>query len=137
MRGTYVLVTKLEQDSKIKIGKLGLINFSRGCYCYVGSALGKSINLENRISRHKKLNENKTGKFRWHIDYFLVNPDVSIIDTLTINDNRKIECEISKKLEKIADKFIVGFGCSDCNCTSHFYYFKNKQDYEKILEVRK
>ena len=23
--------------------------------------------------------------------------------------------------------FISGFGCSDCNCESHLYYFKNKK----------
>jgi len=128
MKGTYVLVTELKENSRIKIGKLGTINFPKGYYCYVGSALGKSINLENRISRHKKLNTNKTGKLKWHIDYFLVNPSASIIDTIMINNDRRMECEISKKLEKVAVKSINNFGSSDCNCKSHFHYFKEKID---------
>ena len=134
MRGTYVLVTELKKDSKIRIGKLGLINFPKGYYCYVGSALGKSFNLENRISRHKKLDMNKTGKIKWHIDYFLINPKTSIIDTITINKARRMECEISKRLEKNADKSINKFGSSDCHCGSHFHYFENRQDCGRILE---
>ena len=125
---------KLKDNSKTKIGKLGMIDFPKGYYCYVGSALGKAINLENRICRHKKLNKEKSGKLKWHIDYFLVNPNVSIIDTMTINSNKKMECKISKKLEKVADKSINSFGSSDCNCKSHFHYFENKQDCEKVLE---
>ena len=137
MKGTYVLVTKLKKNSRIRIGKLGVINFPKGYYCYVGSALGKIVNLEKRIARHKKLSKEKTGKLQWHIDYFLVNPNTSTIDTIMINNNRRMECEISKKLKKFADKSINGFGCTDCNCKSHFHYFENRQDYEKILEVRK
>jgi endonuclease-3 len=122
------LVTELKEDSKIKIGKFGIKKFPKGYYYYIGSALGKSVNLENRISRHKRLNTDKNGKLRWHIDYFLVNPNVSIIDTITINNNRKDECKISKKIEKIADTSISSFGSSDCNCKSHFHYFKQKMD---------
>ena len=133
MKGTYVLVTELKEDSSIRIGKLGIINFPKGYYCYVGSALGKAVNLENRIGRYKKLNMKKNGKLKWHIDYFLVNHNASIIDTVTINSDRRMECKISKKLEKISDKSINGFGSSDCNCRSHFHYFKDKS-YNKILK---
>ena len=74
-----------------------------------------------------RLLADKTGNLRWHIDYFLVNSNVSIIDTITINNNRKNECKISKKIEKIADTSIDDFGSSDCNCKSHFHYFKEKK----------
>jgi len=127
------LVTELKENSRIRIGKLGFIYFPKGYYCYVGYALGKVVNLENRISRHKNLNKNKSGKLKWHIDYFLVNPKASIIDTVTINTDRKMECEISKKLQRVADKSINSFGSSDCNCRSHFHYFSNK-DYKKVLK---
>jgi len=132
MKGTYVLITKLKEDSRIRIGKLGVINFPKGYYCYVGSALGKSINLENRIGRHKKLNKKKKGRLKWHIDYFLVNPNTSIFNIITINSDERRECDISRKLERFADKSINGFGCSDCNCKSHFHYFENKKDCERI-----
>lgn len=134
MKGSYILMMKLKDRFKMKIGKLGLIDFSKGYYCYVGSALGKSINLENRISRHKKLSREKSGKLKWHIDYFLVNPNTSIFNVITIKSNERIECDISRKLERIADKSIEGFGCSDCDCKSHFHYFENIQDCQKILE---
>jgi len=134
MKGTYILVTKLKEDSRISIGKLGIINFPKGYYCYVGSALGKTVNLENRIARHIKLSKEKIGKLQWHIDYFLINSNTSTIDTITINNDKKMECEISKKLEKFADKSINAFGSSDCRCKSHFHYFENRRDCERILE---
>ena len=133
MKGSYVLVIKLKNNSRIRVGKLGVIDFSKGYYCYVGSALGKAVNLENRIGRHKKLSKEKSGKLKWHIDYFLVNPNSSIIDVTMIKNNGRLECDISEKLEKVASKSIDGFGCSDCDCRSHFHYFKNRQDCERIL----
>jgi len=130
MKGTYILITRLKGDSKIKIGKLDIINFLKGYYCYIGSALGKSINLENRISRHQRLNRKKTGKLRWHIDYFLTHPDVDIIKINKIPGDKKIECNISDLIKEFAEKSIIGFGCSDCKCKSHFHYFNNK-NFEK------
>jgi len=135
MKGTYILIIKLKEDSEIKIGNLGLINFPRGYYCYVGSALGNTINLENRVGRHKKLNREKEGKLHWHIDYFLVNPNALIIQIVMIKNEKRMECEISKMLEKIAKKSIQGFGSSDCKCKSHFHYFDNKENYEMILDA--
>jgi Uri superfamily endonuclease len=134
MKGTYILMMKLKDNSKIRIGKIGLIDFPKGYYCYVGSALGKTVNLENRIDRHKKLNTEKIGKLKWHIDYFLVNPNSSIIDTIVIKSNHRLECDISEKLERVANRSINSFGCSDCDCKSHFHYFENRQDCERVLE---
>ena len=132
MRGTYILVTYLEKNLKIKIGKLGIIDFIKGYYCYVGSAFGKTINLENRIKRHKKLNKEKKGNLKWHIDYFLVNPNVSIKKVITFN--KKIECKISRILEKESNKTIADFGCSDCKCNSHFHYFKNLRFLKRAIK---
>lgn len=134
MKGSYILVMKLKDNSRIRIGKLGLIDFPKGYYCYVGSALGKSVNVENRIGRHKKLSKEKSGKLKWHVDYFLINPNSSIIDIIVIKNNERLECDISEKLERVASKSINGFGCSDCDCKSHFHYFENRKDCERILE---
>jgi len=132
MRGTYILVTYLGKDLKIKIGKLGIIDFLKGYHCYVGSAFGKIVNLQNRIRRHKKLNKEKKGNLKWHIDYFLVSPNVSIKKIITFN--KKIECKISKELEKNSNKTIFGFGSSDCKCNSHLHYFKNLRSLRKAIK---
>lgn len=134
MKGAYVLITHLRKDSRIKIGSLGNVNFSKGYYCYVGSAMGKNINLKNRIDRYKEIAKNKKGSIKWHIDYFLVSSDVSIVKAVTFKSDKKVECKISQILEKIAEKTIVKFGSSDCKCRGHFHYFKNKEDCEKGLE---
>ena len=137
MKGTYILTIELKRDLRMKIGKLGSINFLKGYYCYVGSALGKSVNLENRIGRHKRLNREKSGKLHWHIDYFLVNPNVDILRIDEINSNKRMECKISQRIEQAAEYSIHNFGCSDCNCKSHFHYFKNRNFLDKGLKVVK
>jgi len=134
MRGSYILIMRLKKDSKMRVGSLGLIDFPKGYYCYVGSALGSAVSLESRIRRHKRLDREKRGKLRWHIDYFLINPNTSIVQTIMVEDEKKMECEISKMLEKVAKSSVQGFGCSDCECRSHFHYLGNKEGLKKIAE---
>jgi Uri superfamily endonuclease len=117
VKGVYCLIINLTRNKTIKIGKLGSINFKKGYYCYVGSALN---NLEKRIQRHKS----KKKKFHWHIDYFLKYG--KIIDVIKIETTKKIECSLSKKINNFADDRIKNFGCSDCRCKSHLYFFNQK-----------
>lgn len=124
VKGIYCLVIKLDNDKRIKIGKLGYTKFKKGYYCYVGSALN---NLEKRIQRHKS----KSKKIHWHIDHFLKHS--KIIDVIKIETNKKIECQLSKKINKKSDSNMKRFGCSDCKCMSHLYYFKNNP----IKKIRK
>ena len=50
MKGYYCLIINLDNDSEIEIGKrLGKINFDKGYYVYVGSAMNS---LEARLKRH-------------------------------------------------------------------------------------
>ena len=114
-KGVYCLIIKLDQDKNIKIGKLGIINFKKGYYCYIGSALNS---LEKRIERHKSKNK----KIHWHIDYLLKFCKIS--NVITLKTEKKIECSLSRRISKIALSHIKKFGCSDCNCHSHLYYFK-------------
>ncbi len=123
MKGSYILVIKLQQDKEIQIGKLGKIHFKKGFYIYVGSALN---GLENRINRHIK----KTKKKHWHIDYFLDFAD--IIDIFYKENNTKVECNIAATFDKQLI-IIPCFGCSDCRCKSHLFY----GPYEKIIQVVK
>lgn len=126
MKGTYILISHLKKDSKIKVGSLGEIDFKKGYYCYVGSAKGKSTSIENRTGRHKKTASKKAGNLKWHIDYFLVNPNVFLTETKKMEGGD--ECKTSKLLESFADNTIQNFGSSDCTfgCRGHLHYFKNK-----------
>ena len=123
-----MLILKVVKDIKPRIGKLGRIGFKKGFYCYVGSAIGKSINLENRLKRHFK----KKKKLRWHIDYLLANPNVLVDGAILFPSQKRMECFLSRKIEKRADGTIRKFGSSDCNCKGHLHYFKNRK---KLLSV--
>lgn len=124
MKGCYCLIINLDNSSKIKIGKLGKIDFEKGCYVYVGSAMNY---LESRIKRH--LNSEK--KLHWHIDYLLKKAEVT--DVIYNVSNRKVECELSEHISSNANG-VTGFGCSDCDCESHLYYFKNRNEAIECVE---
>lgn len=119
MKGCYCLVIRLDETTEIRIGKkLGKIKFNKGHYVYVGSAMNSLI---SRIKRH--LSDEK--KLHWHIDYFLKYSQIT--EVIYNRSNRKIECDLS---QYIASKTsgIRNFGCSDCDCESHLYYFKTKKE---------
>lgn len=125
MKGCYCLIIKLNEKSQIKIGKkLGKIYFDKGYYVYVGSAMNS---LESRINRH--LSDEK--KLHWHIDYFLRKSE---IEKVIFNESsKKIECELSKYISTKSEG-IKDFGCSDCDCESHLYYFKNRNEAIECVE---
>lgn len=122
-KGNYCLIIKVSRDCRIKIGAKGMLEFSRGYYVYVGSALNS---LSSRIKRHLS---NKKKK-HWHCDYLLLNKNTKIVEVIYTHCSKKIECEISHQISKDAKDYIEYFGCSDCNCQSHLYYFDS---YEKAL----
>ena len=86
MKGCYCLIISLKDIQTIKIGKLGIIKFKKGCYVYVGSAMNS---LEARLKRH--LSDDK--KLHWHIDYLLRKSEITDI---IYNENKKVECELSQ-----------------------------------------
>ncbi len=105
---SYILILKLDEGKKIKIGSLGNIKFKKGYYMYVGSAK----NSIKRIERHFKAEK----KLRWHIDYLSVN--AKVLDALLFDIE---ECDLSNVLLQHFEK-IKGFGCSDCKCITHLFY---------------
>jgi Uri superfamily endonuclease len=123
MKGSYLLLIKLEKNKLISYGLKNEYYFKKGYYTYIGSGLNS---LEKRIERH--LNKNK--KIFWHIDYLLKYSN--IVKIYYIEKNKKIECEIAELLQKKFSQ-INKFGSSDCSCKSHlFYVSKNKfQDFIK------
>jgi len=112
MKGSYLLVMELRSDASIQIGKHGLIDFQKGYYVYVGSALN---GLEQRIKRH--LREQK--KIHWHIDYLL--PFTRVVDIFYRENTRREECTIAQEFERNFSG-VPGFGCSDCSCKSHLFH---------------
>ncbi|WP_409199490.1 GIY-YIG nuclease family protein [Methanobrevibacter sp. DSM 116169] len=126
MKGTYCLIIELKKDSKIKVGSLGFINFKKGFYIYVGSAMSS---LESRVKRHLSSSKKK----HWHIDYLLLNSNSQIIDVIFNISDSKIECDLAKYI--LNDGLVVeNFGSSDCKCISHLIYFENKNNSLQIAK---
>lgn len=125
MKGSYCLIIKLDKKKTIRIGKkLGEIQFKKGHYVYVGSAMNS---LESRINRH--LSDEK--KLHWHVDYLLENAEIT--DVIYNESTQKIECELSKCISNETNG-VKDFGCSDCSCESHLYYFKNRNEAIECVE---
>ena len=120
MKGCYCLIINLDETSEIEIGKLGKVNFNNGYYIYVGSAMNS---LKARINRHLSYDK----KIHWHIDYMLKNDNAEISEVIYNVSDKKIECMLSQLISQKSEG-IENFGCSDCNCESHLYYFKTKKE---------
>lgn len=114
----YFVIFRLEEDKKIRVGKLGEIDFRKGYYVYVGSA---KRGLNKRIRRHMK----KEKRMRWHVDYLSV--EAEFVDAFKVGVS---ECELAKLAASLMEG-IKDFGCSDCKCKSHLFY---SEDYpEKFV----
>ena len=132
-KGAYCLIIKLDNDRKIRVGKLGIFDFPEGYYVYVGSAMK---NLKQRIARH--LSSNK--KFRWHIDYFLEKAHIKKL--LIFPSEKKLESKISKVFEKEVKKGIGSiiapkFGSTDTKDKTHLFYFVTNSELNKALKILK
>lgn len=123
MKGVYVLILKLDQDSDIQIGKLGKLHFRKGFYAYIGSALGTGG--FKRVERHFNVATGKNPTRKWHIDYIL--PKSKIIHAILLPTENAIECKLARRLRKISGISIIsGFGCTDCACETHLFYAENE-----------
>jgi|Deesub1362A_J573_1020465.scaffolds.fasta_scaffold00016_129 Uri superfamily endonuclease len=121
MKGIYILITYLEKNSEIVIGRLGKLTLKKGFYLYVGSAMNS---LEGRIKRHFSVKK----KVYWHIDYLLKNAKPLYVVIIETEEN--LECTLAKKLK---ERFIEinRFGSSDCLCVSHLFY--SEDDPSEVL----
>jgi len=122
------LIISVSEDFEIIVGCLGKVLFKKGNYIYIGSAKGC---LEARLRRHLR----KDKKVYWHIDYLLKNEKVRILQIWAIQ--KSIECwtaDIFNKKISLSEIVKKGFGSSDCNCLTHLFYIKNKEQAERILE---
>ena len=114
-RGSYLLILRLASEARLRVGGLGRIDFRRGYYVYVGSAMK---NLTQRIHRHRGLRKN----FFWHIDY--LRDGSEFIAGLPVRSEDDLECEIAAKMGGVAEWTVPGFGSSDCSCPSHLFGFE-------------
>jgi sugar fermentation stimulation protein A len=114
-RGNYLIVLEVPQEKSLQVGSLGTYTFAPGWYVYTGSA---QKHLSHRVNRHlRKIRKH----LHWHIDY--LTPHTRTIKALPIMSYQNRECELARNLEALGGKAIPGFGCSDCRCKSHLFYF--------------
>ncbi|MFC1986143.1 DUF123 domain-containing protein [Chloroflexota bacterium] len=125
MVGSYILIIKLPEENAIGIGSLKTINFPRGYYAYVGSAMG---GFKSRLNHHLKGDK----KPHWHIDYLLQK--ASITSIIICETEYRSECTIAQALNRQFDS-VSGFGSSDCKCHSHLFFAAEemKRDIMAIL----
>ena len=128
-RGSYLLILNLKRNRNICVGKLGKVNFSKGFYIYVGSAMA---NLSKRMERHRHLRK----QHHWHIDE--LRGVAEFHSALAIRSSDRLECEIAKALSKIAEWSVPGFGSTDCSCKTHLFGMLedplHSEDFHKLLQ---
>ena len=120
MKGSYILIIRLNKNIKLTVGSLGKIKFEQGYCTYFGSAFGPGG--FNRIKRHKEISEGKKNTKYWHIDYLNSHPDTEIVEVKKF-PKQKIECKLAKNS---TGESVLDFGCSDCQCDSHLKYFDDE-----------
>ncbi len=101
----------------LAVGQLGHFDLRKGYYVYVGSALQ---GLRARLARHGRKGDKR---MHWHIDYLVERVHISWI--LVWPTGRKLECHLSQSVKALSDNALDGFGCSDCDCDSHLYFFRS------------
>ena len=127
-RGSYCLGIRVKKGAEISVGSLGRLDFSKGLYIYVGSALNSLI---PRLQRHLRTSRGEGKSIHWHVDYLLSHPGVEIDAIYSTDWAVRMECEIAAEVAT-RGKPIPRFGCSDCNCASHLYKVKSGGFLEKM-----
>ncbi len=124
--GTYVLLLDFFSSMDIEVGRLGVLHFEPGRYCYVGSAMG---GLDQRLSRH--LRDDK--KVRWHVDRLTIPADRR--EAWESYPDCVGECDLAHCAEECGMVPVhPGFGCSDCRCRTHLFMVPEGSDRRLITE---
>jgi Uri superfamily endonuclease len=131
LKGVYVLIIQVDEDTGVNVGALGRLTFKKGLYAYVGSAQN---NLEQRIKRHLR-----KGKRRfWHVDYLLSNEATEVVEVFYEQADKTEECAIAGVIGEKGEP-IDGFGSSDCSCNSHLFRIEDcgfLQEFMRVLDVK-
>jgi Uri superfamily endonuclease len=110
--GAYALLVLLDRPVDLPRRFDGR-SLPRGCYCYVGSALGAG-GIRSRCARHLRA----PAARHWHIDWLLAGA----LDRVVVPFPGQKECEVLARLLAIegASVPVPGFGSTDCRrCPSH------------------
>jgi Uri superfamily endonuclease len=118
-QGTYALILEAESDFEVRVGKLGRLCGRPGYYVYVGSAFGPG-GVKARVGHHRRT----TRRPRWHIDY--LRRSLPFNEVWYTHDAHRREHAWACALTRMPGATIplVGFGASDCACTTHLIYFE-------------
>jgi len=122
--GVYLLILRLDAPFAVPVQRIGRPVLRPGWYVYAGSA---KANLQQRIDRHLR----KRKKLHWHIDYLLQQS--SSVKAFPIRTAEDLECTLAGDISKIADSEVDGFGCSDCSCNSHLFFFSENPLHKRAL----
>jgi len=135
--GTYILLLYLCKGTFITVGRLGQFTFKRGWYTYVGAAFGPG-GLAARLSRHLK----QKKKCHWHIDYLRAE---AVPKQIWYSKAAKsMEHIWAANILKAGGIPVTGFGCSDCRCPSHLFFFPRRPNYilpelkinEQVVQIK-
>jgi Uri superfamily endonuclease len=118
VKGIYIIIIALHAPIVLEVSNKRRFVLHRGFYAYAGSALG---GLEARIARHLSTKK----KYHWHIDYLLRH--ATVCTTICAETKDREECLVARELSRRLPS-IGGFGCSDCNCSSHLFFSRNLGD---------
>jgi Uri superfamily endonuclease len=127
LKGVYVLVIQVEEDTGVNVGALGRLTFKKGLYAYVGSAQN---NLEQRIKRHLRKGKRKF----WHVDYLLDNEATKVVEVFQRQADKAEECTIAGVIGERGEP-IDGFGSSDCSCKSHLFHIGDYGFLQEFMQV--
>jgi Uri superfamily endonuclease len=127
-KGVYCLIFE-NRACKLDVGKKGEFSFNEGFHIYVGSALGSGG--VKRVKRHINLSRNRDRNPKWHVDYLHLNPAFRLVSAVYAFTSARLECVLASK---IGGNLVPGFGCTDCECSSHLFY-RNKSPLFEITEA--
>ncbi|MCZ6794084.1 MAG: DNA/RNA nuclease SfsA [Planctomycetota bacterium] len=112
--GVYLLLLEIPRRRVVPVGSLGRQAFPRGWYVYVGSA---KRGLSRRVARHLR----RRKKIHDHVD--ALREVAKSVKALPIRAAPVGECQLAGEVGRIASGEVRRFGCSDCRCGSHLFYF--------------
>ncbi len=111
MKGSYVLVIDLVEETRLTVGRLGTFEFPAGLYFYFGSALN---GLEARIRRHLR----RDKKRHWHVDH--LTAVAPVVEVWWVGSEERWECRWAESIVAQGGGVVArGFGSSDCRCPTH------------------
>jgi Uri superfamily endonuclease len=127
LKGVYVLVIRVDEDTDVNVGALGGLTFKKGLYAYVGSA---QSSLEQRVRRHLRKGKRKF----WHVDYLLDDEGAKVVEVFQRQADKAEECRIAGLIGE-RGMSIDGFGSSDCSCKSHLFRIEKYGFLQKFMQV--